>query len=83
MTGPPARRNLAEVLRDGLAAEDRLLGVLRAGPKTLPELAAALGTPVEEVTLWVMGLRRYGRVRDLPKPRGDDYYRYAIVEEGP
>ena len=73
-------RDLAEVLRDGMANSDRVLAVLADGPKTIPEIASALGAPTREVALWVMALRRYGRVADLPKARSEDYYRYGRVE---
>jgi len=81
MTGKAPLRNLGEVLRDEMVERDRVTAVLRDGPKTLPEIAAALGAPNYEVTKWVMAMRRYGRVRDLPKARADDYYRYELVEE--
>ena len=83
MTGAPHERNLREVLRDEMVERDRIAQSLRAGPMTLPEIARALGAPVAEVTLWVMGMRRYGRVRELPKERADDYYRYELVEAAP
>jgi len=81
MTGRTTLRNLGEVLRDEMVERDRVTAVLRDGPKTLPEIAEALGAPSFEVTKWVMAMRRYGRVRDLPKARADDYYRYELVEE--
>jgi hypothetical protein len=59
--------------------KDRVVAVLRDGPKTIPEIAAALGAPEREVTLWVMSMRRYGALEELPKPRADDYFRYAIA----
>jgi hypothetical protein len=82
MTGTTSLRNLSEVLRDEMVERDRVVAILRGGPKTLPEIAQALGAPTYEVTKWVMAMRRYGRVRDLPKARADDYYRYELVEEG-
>ncbi len=83
MTGKSHLRDLNEVLRDSMFESDRIARVLRAGPKTLPELSVALSVPVPEVTLWVMTLRRYGRIRELPKGREEDYYRYGWVEGGP
>jgi hypothetical protein len=80
MTGKTDLRNLGEVLRDEMVERDRVTAVLRTGPKTLPEIAEALSAPTHEVTKWVMAMRRYGRVRDLPKGRADDYYRYELVE---
>ena len=82
MTAKATLRNLDEVLRDEMVERDRIAKLLHEGPKTLPEIATALGRPVEEVTQWVMAMRRYGRIRDLPKDRTEDYYRYALVEAG-
>lgn len=83
MTGKTYLRNLKEVLRDEPYERDRVVAALREGPKTIPELATALHAPPPEVTKWVMAMRRYGRVRDLPKARSEDYYRYQLVEERP
>lgn len=69
-------RSLAEVLRDELTARDRIVALLDDGPKTIPEIAAALGAPSREVTHWVMAMYRYGALEGLPKPRADDYFRY-------
>ncbi len=75
----PAMRPLAEVLRDEAVMRDLILARLGDGPKTIPELAQALGAPSHEVTLWVMAMRRYGLVEELPKPKADDYFRYAVA----
>jgi hypothetical protein len=72
-------RPLAEVLRDELLQRDRIAAALADGPKTIPELAAALGAPGREVVLWVMAMRRYGLLEELPKPKADDYFRYQLV----
>jgi hypothetical protein len=81
MTGKTTLRNLNEVMRDEMVERDRIAVLLQSGPKTLPEIAHALEAPEFEVTKWVMAMRRYGRVRDLPKSRADDYYRYELIEE--
>lgn len=81
MTEKNGVRDLREILRDEFVQRDRIAGVLKEGPKTLPELATAIGEPVYEVTLWVMGMRRYGRVHELPKGREEDYFRYELVAE--
>ncbi len=82
MTGPAVLRNLNEVFRDEMVERDRIAEVLRRGPLTLPEIAARVGAPVFEATKWVMAMRRFGRIRELPKARADDYFRYELVEEG-
>lgn len=73
-------RDLGEVLRDGMDRADRVLGALASGPKTIPEIAEALAAPPREVTLWVMALRRYGKVVEVPKAATDEYYRYRRAE---
>ena len=56
----------------------RLLELLADGPLTVPELAAASGFPEDEVMVWMMGLRKYGYVAEVPEPDGD-YFRYQAV----
>ncbi len=73
-------RPLEEVLRDEMVMRDRIAETLRDGPKTIPEIAEALVAPAEEVTLWVMAMRRYGTLEDLPKAKADDYFRYKSVD---
>jgi predicted Rossmann fold nucleotide-binding protein DprA/Smf involved in DNA uptake len=74
------QRNLAEVLRDGMYLQDRVATTLKDGPKTISELSQVLKYPPAEVTQWVMMMRRYGKIADLPKSRADDYYQYKLVE---
>jgi hypothetical protein len=59
---------------------DRIAALLREGSRTIPEIAAALDAPSWEVTLWVMAMRRYGALEELPKPKADDYFRYRLSE---
>lgn len=76
-------RNLGEVLRDEMVMRDKILALLADGPLTVPELVESLRMPSWEVTAWVMAMRRYGQVKELPKSRADDYYPYARVEFDP
>jgi hypothetical protein len=75
----PAPRGLDEVMRDEMVMRPRIAAVLREGPKTIPEIAEALESPAPEVTLWVMALRRYGALEELPKPKSEDYYQYRLA----
>ncbi len=77
----PAPRSPGEVMRDEMVMRPRIVAALREGPKTIPELADALGSPSPEVTLWVMAMRRYGALEELPKPKAEDYYRYRLAGE--
>ena len=82
MSGRTELRNLREVLRDEFVERDRIAEILRTGPKTVPEIARALGAPEHEAMKWVMAMRRFGRVRERPKSRSEDYYTYALAEGG-
>jgi len=76
-----APRGLGEVMRDEMVMRPRIAAALREGPRTIPEIAEALGSPAPEVTLWVMALRRYGALEEMPKPKSEDYYRYRLAGE--
>ena len=74
-------RDLAEVLRDEMYMRDKMIDLLQKGPKTIVEIAGELGCPSSEVMKWVMGMRRYGIVIEMPKDRADDYYQYQLRSE--
>jgi hypothetical protein len=74
-------RDPREIIRDEMLMRDRLLAALREGPLTVPEIAAAMGSPANEVMYWVMAARRYGYVEESNQPTEDDYYQYALVEK--
>lgn len=79
MTEGGSPRDLREVMRDEMVMRPRIAAALREGPKTIPELAEALRCPGREVMLWIMAMRRYGAVEELPKERAEDYYRYRLA----
>jgi predicted Rossmann fold nucleotide-binding protein DprA/Smf involved in DNA uptake len=72
------KRGLAEVLRDEMVMKDRIVDLLREEPKTIPELAEALGYPSHEVLLWVMALWRYGTVAEMKRGRNEEYFKYTL-----
>jgi hypothetical protein len=78
MAGAP-RRDPSEVMRDEMVMKEKIAAVLREGPRTIPEIASALQRPPREVTLWVMAMRRYGKLEELPKPKSEDYYQYRLA----
>ena len=79
--GTERRRDPSEVMRDEMLMKEKIASLLREGPRTIPEIADALGCPDREVTLWVMALRRYGALEEIPKSKADDYYRYKPAKE--
>ena len=74
-------REPREVMRDEMAMHCHLLAALEDGPKTVPEIAQAMGHPSHEVMYWVMAARRYGLVKESSQPNEDDYFAYALVEK--
>jgi hypothetical protein len=74
MTGP--HRDLREVIREEPIMHRRVLDAICGGSSTVPEIAAALGVPNHEALLWVMGMRRYGYLREIKGSAGDGYFRY-------
>ncbi len=51
---------------------------LAKGPVTVPELAAATQFPAQQVFWHLMGMRKYGLVREAGD--ADQYVRYGLVE---
>lgn len=68
-------RDPREVIREEMLMHRPILDALADGPLTVPEIAEAIARPSPEVLYWVMGMRRYGLIRELPDPE-DDYFKY-------
>jgi hypothetical protein len=49
----------------------------------VPEIAAAVGRPAHEAMYWVMGMRRYGWVREIKEVTPEGYFRYGAVLKEP
>ncbi len=75
-----ASRDLREVLRDEMVEKDRIVALLRDGPKTIPEIAEALGCPSHEVVFWVMAMWRYGALVETGRPNDEGYYQYQLTQ---
>ena len=75
-------RDQNEALRDEMVRRDEIVSLLQQGPKTIPEMVEQSGYPSHEVTLWVMAMRRYGMIEELPKSRAEDYFQYKLAEKG-
>ncbi|HUW64669.1 MAG TPA: MarR family transcriptional regulator [Spirochaetia bacterium] len=77
-----AVRDLREVIREEMLQRDRIMDVLKDGPRTVPEISAAMGYPSHEVMFWLMGMRKYGFVAETGEPTDEGYYKYKAVREG-
>lgn len=72
-------RELMERNRRQNVIRQRLTGMLRGGPKTVPELASEGGLPAHEVLWYVIGMKKYGKVVEADQV--DGYFQYRLVEE--
>lgn len=82
-TSPAAaagRRETREIVREEMANHGRIMAALAEGPLTIPEVAEAIGEPASEVVIWVMGMRRYGWLREIKGSENDGYFRYQAEE---
>ena len=73
---PPTIRDVREVVREEPIMRAQILAALRDGPLTVPEIAAAIGAPTQEVVIWVMGMRRYGWLAEIKGATVDGYFQY-------
>jgi predicted Rossmann fold nucleotide-binding protein DprA/Smf involved in DNA uptake len=73
-------RDVREIVREEPAMRGRILEALQDGPRTVPEIASAIGSPTHEVLFWVMGMRRYGWLREVKGAAEDGYSRYQAEE---
>ncbi len=73
---PAANRDVREVIREEAVWRPRILAALADGPKTVPEIAGAIGAPTHETVFWVMGMRRYGWLAEVKGSEDDGYFRY-------
>jgi len=73
-------RDVREVVREEPVMRARILKALADGPRTVPEIALAIDAPTHEVVFWVMGMRRYGWLREVKGPAEDGYFRYQAEE---
>lgn len=78
--GLAAGRDVREIVRDEQIMRRRILEVLGDEARTIPQIAESLGRPPHEVTFWVMGLRKYGWLREEKEVTGDGYFQYRATE---
>ena len=65
-------------LKDQLTIRKAIRQALSTGPRTVPELAAAVQYPADQVFWQLMGMRKYGLVRETGD--ANQYVRYGLVE---
>ena len=72
-----SRRDTREIIRDEPLMHRPILEALVDGPRTIPDIAAAIDRPAHEVVYWVMGMRRYGFLVESPEADEDGYFLYG------
>jgi len=72
-------RDPREIIREEPLMRGPILAALADGPHTVPEIAAAIGSPQDEVMFWVMGMRKYGRLAELPGATPEGYFRFQAI----
>jgi len=75
------RRDFREIVHDEMIMKDRIAQLMKDGPRTIPELAGAMGFPSREVTIWLFAMWRYGEVEAVGKPDLDGYFKYGLVRK--
>jgi hypothetical protein len=63
-----ANNGIIKSIREQIATE----------PKTVPEIAQALGMETDKVLLFISGLKKYGEVAEGPKD--GDYFKYQLAQ---
>jgi predicted transcriptional regulator len=67
------------LLKELSAIRKEIRQALQDGPKTIPELAAAINLPTSQVLWQMAAMKKYGLVAETDLD--GNYYRYAWVEE--
>ena len=77
------RKASIERARKMIKAQNKRISAIKAQlkdePRTVPEIAAALGMETADVLITVSALRKYGQV--LEDAKDGDYFRYRMAEK--
>jgi hypothetical protein len=72
-------RDPREVIREEPLMHQAVLKALASAPLTVPQIAEAIGKPSAEVVFWVMGMRRYRMLVELPEADDEGYFQYRVA----
>jgi hypothetical protein len=73
-------RDFREVIREEPFMRSQILAFCAEEAHTVPEIAEAIGRPSHETMFWVMGMRRYGWMRELKDVTPEGYFQYVAVQ---
>lgn len=77
--GVKPRPEVIEMSKEQRRIIKKIKECLKAGPKTIPEIASETGLPSGVVTWYVMTLFKYGEI--VPEEEVDGYYKYRLSEK--
>ncbi len=80
-TGAKPSEALRELRKRQAVETGKILGVLKAGPRTIPEIAKETGLPSRLVVWYVMTFCR-DKTLGVVEKTGDGFYRYALAPKG-
>lgn len=76
--GVKPRPEVIEMSKEQRRIIKKIKESLKAGPKTIPEIASETGLPSGVVTWYVMTMFKYGEI--LPEEEVNGYYKYRLSE---
>ncbi len=68
-----------KLLKELQTVRKEIRQALQGGPRTVPEIAAAVGLPASQVLWQIAAMKKYGLV--VETGLDENYYRYALARE--
>ena len=68
-----------KLLKELQTVRKEIRQALQSGPRTVPEIAAAVGLPASQVLWQIAAMKKYGLV--VETGLDENYYRYALARE--
>lgn len=75
----PVPEELRQRVREHTRIRRAIADTLAEGPKTSPEISAAIGVPADKVFWHVIAMRKYGELAE--HEQSGDYFQYKLVEK--
>ena len=76
----PQRKDSPRRYTGEMAYHRAILSLVEEGPRSVKEVADALGIPEADAMMYIQAMVRYGELEPLPKARRDRYFRYGRRE---
>ena len=70
-----------ELLKSQQTVRKALMKALAGGPRTVPQLAEAVGLPAHEVLWHIAAMKKYGQVAEAGMDEEAEYYLYCLTKE--